>query len=160
MANNRWKKSIFSGICALVLFAGLAATARADSSMELRVTATVMAVTRVQVVSQPAALEITAADVARGYVELPAAVQVVVRNNTGRGYLLVLESQGALFRQAQVHGLAAPVTLGGSGGIVPQPAFHPGSTRSRLALGFRFELPAGTQPGSYPWPLHLSAEPA
>ena len=55
---------------------------------------------------QPASLVVTAADLARGYVDVPAASQVAIQSNTSGGYMLEFASQGDFMRQILVHGLA------------------------------------------------------
>ena len=145
---------------ALFAFACIAApVAQASSSAELRVSAVVRKVTRLQVLSQPAFVQVTEADVARGYVEVPTPMQVAIRSNTAQGYVLAFDSEADFFRQAHVRGLPNAVQVGASGGVVPQPPAGRGMSSVRFDLGFRFDLSQTAKAGVYPWPVHLSAEP-
>jgi hypothetical protein len=148
-----------AAMAALALAALLPLAATASSTAELRVTAVVLKIARVQVLSQPPDVKVTETDIARGYVEVPAPMQVAVRSNTARGYLLAFETQSGFLRQAHVRGLSQPIQLGASGGVVQQQATAPGTREARMTLDFRFDLAEGTRPGTYPWPVHLSAEP-
>jgi len=158
-AGIRW--SVTAGRMGAVLLAGLciAPPLAQASSSELRVSAVVLKVARVQVLSQPASVEITEADVARGYIEVPTPVHVAIRSNTPNGYTLAFDNQADFFRQAHVRGLPTAVQVGASGGVVPQPSAGRAMGNVRLALGFRFDLSQTARAGTYPWPFHLSAEP-
>lgn len=142
----------FLGLAAVSLTAGAAET-------KLAVTATVLKHASLQVVSQPGSVSVTAADIARGYVDVPATAQIMVKSNTQDGYLLTFTSQGDFFRQALVRGLANDVQLGPDGGGVAQKASGRGMTRTELDLGFRFVLSASAQQGVYAWPMRMSVTP-
>jgi hypothetical protein len=123
---------------------------------QVKVSVTVAKHASLRVVSQPGAVVVTAADIQRGYVDVPVAAQVAVQSNTP-GYLLDFASEGDFMRQIVVRGLGADVQLSPAGGVVTQTA--PGNVKTTLALGFRFVLSDGAQPGAYPWPMRLAAQP-
>jgi hypothetical protein len=127
--------------------------------MEVRVSATVRKHVSLQVLAQPGAVQITQADIARGYVDVPAPVQVAVKSNTQDGYLLVFDSHGDFFHQARVRGLPSDVQVAASGGQVAQRPAGQGASRITLALSFRFELSESAREGVYAWPMQLSAMP-
>lgn len=145
-----------AGLCAAAWLACLPAQA---GGVEMQVSAVVRKHASLQVLHQPASVRITEADVARGYVDVPAPVQVAIRSNTAEGYMLVFDNHGAFFRQARVRGLASDVQVGSAGGLVAQPATGYGMSQVTLALAFRFELAPTTREGVYPWPMQLSATP-
>lgn len=144
-----------------VAFLGLAAVSLTAGAMEnkLTVSATVLKHASLQVVSQPGSVAVTAADIARGYVDVPATAQIMVKSNTQDGYLLTFASQGDFVRHALVRGLGSDVQLGPDGGGVAQKSSGRGMTRTALDLGFRFVLSASAQQGVYAWPIRLSVTP-
>jgi hypothetical protein len=125
----------------------------------LTVSATVLKHASLKVLAQPSSVVVTAADIARGYVDGPADVTVAIRNNSAGGYLLEFASQGDFMRQILVSGLAHETQLSAAGGVIAQPATGSGVTRATLGLGFRFVLSASAQPGTHPWPMRLSVTP-
>jgi hypothetical protein len=144
-----------------LLSSGVAAPAHAQGSAggEVKVSATVRKHASLEVLAQPGAVQVTQADIARGYVDVPAPVQVAVKSNTQEGYLLVFDNHGDFFRQARVRGLPSDVQVGSAGGQVAQRAPGHGMSRVTLALAFRFELSPSTQEGVYAWPMQLSVTP-
>lgn len=104
----------------------------------------------------PAALTVTAEDAARGYVELPAPLQLEVYSNLPHGYTLVFERRGEHVRQASVQGPDGEFLVGEAGALRARPAAGRGLARELLPLRLRFELAPGTAPGQYPWPLTIS----
>jgi hypothetical protein len=125
----------------------------------LSVSATVLKHASLKVLAQPSSVVVTAADIARGYVDGPAAVQVAIQNNSAGGYLLEFASQGDFMRRILVRGLAHETQLSPAGGAIAQPSTGSGVTRTTLGLGFRFLLSASAQPGTYPWPMRVSVTP-
>jgi hypothetical protein len=146
------------GVLALAA-AGAFGTALANPSGELRVSAVVRKIARLQVLAQPQFVRVTEGDVARGYVEVIAPVQVAVRSNTRDGYMLAFDPRADFFRQAHVRGLDVPLQVGPAGGVIAQRASASPARETVLALGFRFELAPSAREGVYPWPFQLSAEP-
>lgn len=144
-----------------VAFLGLVAASFTAGAVEnkLTVTATVLKHASLQVVSQPGSVAVTAADIARGYVDVPATAQIMVKSNTADGYMLNFSSQGDFFSQAVVRGLGSDVQLGADGGGVAQRTAARGMTNTSLDLGFRFLLSASAQQGVYAWPMRVSVTP-
>jgi hypothetical protein len=140
---------------ALVALATLGAQSALAAEAQVKVSVTIARHAKLQVLSQPGAVVVTAADIQRGYVDVPPT-QVAVQANTG-GYLLDFASEGDFMRQIVVRGLGAEVQLSPSGGLVTQTAA--GNVKTTLALGFRFVLSDTAQPGTYPWPMRLAAQP-
>jgi hypothetical protein len=127
-----------------------------QAEMQLRVSATVLKRASVQVISQPAAVTVSADDLVRGYVDVPAPAQLAIKSNSPSGYLLEFANQGDFMSQILVTGLASNLQFGPDGGVVAQPGNSNGVTRATLNLGFRFLLSASAQPGIYAWPIRLS----
>jgi hypothetical protein len=148
-------------LAAALLLSALSVPAQAQASAgaEVKVSATVRKHASLEVLAQPGSVQITQMDIARGYVEVPAPVQVAVKSNTQEGYLLVFDNHGDFFRQARVRGLAGDVQVGAGGGQVAQRLAGAGVSRVTLALSFRFELSESAREGVYAWLMQLSAMP-
>lgn len=159
-ANRTVKSAVLGVACALALLpmAPTSASAGGDTT-KLTVTATIAKHASLKVLSQPAAVVVTAADIARGYVDVPGSAQLAVRSNSMAGYMLVFASDGDFIRQTRVRGLGNDVQLGVGGGLVPQAAAAQGVTHAVLALGFRFELSDTARQGTYLWPVQISVVP-
>jgi len=129
-----------------------AGTARA----EIGVSVTVMARTQINSESSPRQLEVSAADVARGYVEVQGATQLFVTNTNRRGYLLSVWPQVQVFASMVVRSADSQVELGADGGEIFERRW---GQMLPLALDFRFMLAPGVKPGIYPWPVKFQASP-
>jgi hypothetical protein len=124
---------------------------------EIAVTAFVPAQTVAQMVQQPSEITITDADIARGYVEIPAASQLRVTSNNPAGYVIDFFSRLAIFSSVRISSAGGSADLGPEGGTM----IARGSKGRDLPLNlsYRFNLAASTQPGVYPWPLALNVRP-
>lgn len=107
--------------------------------------------------SAPAGLDISAADLRRGYIDVPQPTQVTVRSNSPNGYALEILTVAPLLSSMIVEGLNSDLTLGADGGTVVQRWQK--SQAVNLALKFRFELAPGLSVGNYPWPVRLAVRP-
>lgn len=128
----------------------------ATGTARIQVTATVKARATLRVLHQERTLVVTPEDVARGYVDAPAASRIEVLNNRRGGCLLVFEGVAgpdAPFGRISVRGLEREVELGPGGGFVPHP-FAPAPVAAELS--YRFVLTRDARPGTYPWPLQVS----
>jgi hypothetical protein len=149
---------------ALVLATGLAPLAplmpsaqAIESSAAIPISVMVVANAKLQTISQPKQIEISVTDVARGHVNVPAALRFSVVTNKGAGYLMQFHPVGNVFEAVQVDGLGNTVHLGADGGVIVQRIQQtPNQTQE---LSFRFILDAETKPGTYPWPLLLTVRP-
>lgn len=136
----------------------LAAVASSETP-RLKVSATVSKHASLQVLTQPVSVVITAADMARGYVDALSPTQVTVQSNTQDGYLLMFDNQGDFLRHALVKGLDSDVQVSGGGGGVTQRSSGSGMHKNLLHLGFRFILSDSARQGVYAWPIRLSVMP-
>ena len=123
----------------------------------IAVTARVLPQARLQYLAAPPPVDITAADITRGYVEAPAAMQLHIQSNSRSGYALDLLPRSEWFTAVTVRGGGATARFGSSGGTLVQR--WPASGSDRLTLGFRFELAADVLPGRYPLPLLAQVRP-
>ncbi len=128
----------------------------ATGSTRIQVTATVTSRATLRVLHQERMLVVTPEDVARGYVDAPAASRIEVRNNNRGGCLLVFEGVAGPdgpFGKVSVRGLGRDVEIGPGGGFVPHP-YAPAPVTAELS--YRFSLAGDARPGTYPWPLQVS----
>lgn len=129
--------------------------AAAGASQAVVVRATVLRHASIRI-APPATLTISEADVARGYVELAAPVEVEVQSNVREGYALVFERRGEQVRQVHVGGLPSALLVGDANAIAARPAAGRGLWRERLQLRLRFDLGPQARAGEHPWPLDIS----
>jgi len=130
------------------------ARAASVGSSTMNVTANVLPYLRLQVLKQVSTLNVTPEDIARGYIDVPAATDLMARTNDRNGFSLSFDARSNLFRKAQVTGLGSGVELGPEGGIAHQPF---AGKQLLMRLSYRFFLAPEVAPGSYPWPLQISS---
>ena len=144
-----------AGAVALMLALATAAPAMAGQGRaSFTVSVVVPARVTLTPLDQSSALEVSAADVERGYAEIAATYRV--SHNDRRGYLLSLLPRQGLTREIEVQGLATTLVMGDEPVELVQPG-PPGS--HPLALAFRFVLDPAVVPGRYPLPLLVAAQP-
>ncbi len=153
-----FRRLVYSGISVGLLAVPLVSTTISNEA-KLTVTATILKRASLQVLAQPGSVVLTAADIARGYVDVPGSLNVAVQNNSADGYLLTFESQGEFIKQTRVQGLANDVQLDAMGGSIAQSANGRGVQKVTLNLGFRFALADAARQGVYAWPIRLSVTP-
>src|SRR5271155_1372168 len=142
---------------ALVMAGSFASAGAKEVHTELSVTATVRAVANIDLQSTPAALEISATDVRRGYIDVPQPTQLVVRSNSQEGFALDVLTVAPIFSALRIQGLESNTELGADGGSVVQRWQRPQAIN--LSLRFRFSLAPGVTPGVYPWPVRITVRP-
>jgi hypothetical protein len=138
------------------LLAGNASAGGPGASASMTVRATVKRFASVRVAA-PQSLTISESDVARGYVEVGAPVQLTVQSNVPEGYTLVLQQHGEAVREAVVQGLQDALVVAQSETSVSRPAAGRGMWQEQLQLRVRFALSPDARPGTHAWPLQISA---
>jgi hypothetical protein len=121
---------------------------------QIAVTATVPARAISEQQTQLAELTISAADIARGYVEIPAASRLRVSANNPDGYAVDFFPRLPIFKSVTVSSSSATARIGAEGGTMIVRGQH--GMKMLLDLSYRFELGENVAPGSYAWPLALS----
>ena len=146
-----------SGWLLLALVAALhLGTARAETaSANLQVSAYVAPSASIEAVGTPAAVVLTAADLALGYKDVSASY--LVSSNDPRGYLLQFSSRAGLTCAIEVRGLGAPVEVGGFGAEVLQ--FGRPMHADQINLQYRLHLTADARSGEYVMPVVVAATP-
>ena len=141
-------------LASCVLIALLTATAaQADTRQaQFEVRVTVAPRITLAAVEEPARIDVTPADIARGYVDVSARYRV--ESNSRRGWLLQLAPRTGLADRVEVQGFANPVVVGDEGVELYR---APAGRGEEFALGYRVVLKPDARPGRYAPPLHLSA---
>ena len=139
-----------------LLIGALAATplAAASRSGSLTVSVEVIARTIMTVDSQPASIQVSSDDIARGYIEFPNSVAFHVRSNAANGYVIQFQPVSGPFSRADVTLGSSQAAVGTDGAWLSQP-YQQGTTTG--SFNVRLVLAPGTQPGSYPWPVRFDA---
>lgn len=104
---------------------------------------------------QETAIHVTAADVARGMVEVRGGSRFMVTAYSPARYTLDVFNRGAQFRAVHIEGLNQAVAVGPASALAAQQDVAAG--RHVISLDYRFTLAPGTVPGTYAWPLELVA---
>lgn len=112
---------------------------------------------KIELQSAPSSLDISAADVRRGYVDVMQPTQFVVRSNSPNGYALEVLTVAPVLSSMIVEGLSSDLALGKDGGTIVQRWQKPQAVN--LSLKFRFELLPELGVGTYPWPVRLAVRP-
>jgi len=107
---------------------------------------------------QVKAIDVSAEDVARGFVRVANGTRFVVKTRAQGNYAVHFATRDTIFRSVQIEGIGRSVEFGARGGIVVQREVPAG--KSVVAVNYRFDLIPGIQPGSYAWPLEVIARDA
>jgi hypothetical protein len=124
------------------------------ATASVQVSVVIKPVARVKVLHQEPRIEITRQQIAQGYIDVALASSIEVRTNVPTGCLLTIENHGGPFREVYVNGLGNEIQLQAGNGWVIMPYTPVPKT---LELSYRFMLAADARPGSYPWPMQITA---
>ena len=150
-------KTHYAARLALIVGGCFVSAGAKEAHTTFTVGATVRAVANLQLTAAPDSLEISARDVAQGYIDVPETTQLSIRSNSAQGFALEFLPVAPLFRGMTVSGLDGETALGAEGGMVVQRWQH--AHPVNLALRYRFMLAPGLSAGSYPWPVRISVRP-
>jgi len=134
--------------------------ARAGSSLDVKVQVRVAKHASIRAVRNPAEIVITAADIARGYVELGEPVEVDVRTNDPNGFMLGFNLNSPMLKRAQLSGVGLNVGIGMNGGNVSLAKYATGAGAHTVQLRARLELSEQAVPGRLAWPMTVYIAPA
>jgi hypothetical protein len=127
------------------------------SGTQLSVRCIVPARVDLQAEQHPATLNVTADDIARGYLDVTSGSHVSVASNAPSGYAIDFHPQLAIFKSVALRTPAGAGVIGADGGTLVQRSH--GARAHRTEIAYRFELAEHLAPGIYPWPLAMSARP-
>jgi len=138
----------------LLLTAAAAPLSAASNSAPMSISVSVITRTILTIDSQPATIDVTSTDVARGYVDVPQAVLFRIRSNAANGYAIQFEPVSFPFTQADISWGSALTTVTTDGTWMSRP-YQQGMTAGTLNV--RLTLAPGTEPGTYAWPVRFEA---
>jgi hypothetical protein len=141
----------------MIVAASVTAAGARDVHSDFSVSVIVRPVANIELQSAPTGLDISAADLRRGYIEVMQPTQLTVRSNSPNGYALEVLTVAPVLSSMTIEGLNSDLALGGDGGTIVQRWQKPQAVN--LSLKFRFELVPGLSIGNYPWPVRLAVRP-
>lgn len=121
---------------------------------KMTVSAMVVASAKLTVESQPSAIEITAADIERGYVDLDTPILLRVQTNSRRGYLLQLSNTDESFSAIEISFGNTAMRVSSHETWVERPYVKGGES---IAMHARLRLSPLAQPGRRTLPIDLTA---
>lgn len=136
---------VLSLVTALLLACQVAPAWAGNALLQVR--ATVLERARLQLVTQPATLQLTAADVARGYVDVPEPTRVQLESNMRKPVQLDFTAGAGAVRAGGVELLDGPARM------------QPVVGRQQVELRFRLHLDRDAVPGVHAWPVQISMLP-
>ena len=106
-----------------------------------------------QVVYAESTLTITAADIAKGYVDISRGMELTVKTNSLKGYLVWFSLDGTVLKESGVYDDNNAYGLMRSGGEIHMP--YTENNYIPKELSFRFYFSPEVKPGVYEWPLSV-----
>lgn len=115
---------------------------------------TAAAYATLKIVYQTQELVITQADILRGYVEVNSASRIEIRSNVF--FFLRFSGLQGPFKEVQIRGFGKDVLVDAEGSSLFLPDIRGFVT---FELTYKFILLRDAEPGTYAWPLEISAHP-
>ena len=134
-----------------IALAVLVPAGAAHSGAQLMLSAVVAKTAQVSIREHPASIQVTDADIARGYVDVANGPRIDVSTNSREGLVVSFLAGGDAIRAVQLRGTA------GDSILLPGPAR--GMVRHRIEPGYRLILAPAARPGTYAWPVQVVATP-
>jgi hypothetical protein len=141
----------------MIVAASVTAAGAKDVHSNLSVSVIVRPAANIELRSAPSGLDISAADLRRGYIQVMQPTECTVRSNSPNGYTLEVLTVAPVLSSMIIEGLNSDLALGQEGGTIVQRWQKPQVLN--LSLKFRFELVPGLSVGNYPWPVRLAVRP-
>ncbi len=150
-------KKIKKAACRLGIVLGLlslSVPSFAGDGSVLNVNAHVLARLSHSLVQQQSSLKVSQADIAKGYIDIPAGTVMKVSTNAQQGYFLHVGMMDFV-REVTVTVNGRTVEVPTGGGLFRQPAS--GLKQDTLQIGYRLFIAPGIVPGTYAWPVSIAA---
>lgn len=141
----------------MIVAASMTAAGAREVHSDFSVSVLVRPIAKLELQSAPAGLEISAADLRRGYIDVMQPTEFTVRSNSPNGYALEFLTVAPVLSSMIVAGLNSDLALGKDGGTIVQRWQK--AQAVNVSLKFRFELAPGLVAGNYPWPVRLAVRP-
>ena len=124
------------------------------SHVQEPVVETAAAYATLKVVYQTPELVVTYADILRGYVEVKSGSRIEIRSNAF--FFLRFDGLSNPFREVHIHGFGKDILVDAKGGVLFLKDIRGFAT---FELTYTFVLSKDAQPGTYAWPVEISAYP-
>ena len=131
-------------------------TMAANAEAQMTVSARVIARAVVTLENAPSSISVTAADIARGFVDVATPITVRVKTNSRAGYLLTVRRVDDSFSAVKLSFGNAEMHVAAVEGWIARPYVASGDT---LSVNARLTLAPGTTPGLHATPFAFSATP-
>jgi hypothetical protein len=142
-------------IAGIILINSYGLSFAGSSKATIMVSANVIARVSQSIIHQESKINVTEADIKRGFIEIPSGTILQVKTNDRKGYGLFFEGSYELFKEIMVMDKGRSVVLSPNGGFVHQP--YSGSNIEVKELSYKLTLKDDTQPGTYSWPFRVRA---
>ena len=131
--------------------------APADATLPVRVRAEIRAIAHAVGVRYPDHIDLSTADIARGYVDVLDATALVLTSNSPWGYSLAAAFDSTVVSRVvvRIHGQEVEFAQNG----MPRPVRAPRMIGQRLRVDYRLYLAPGAAPGPHVWPVAISFLP-
>jgi hypothetical protein len=114
-------------------------------------------VMQMRLLSHPAAIDVTAEDIARGSITVSGpSIDLVV--NDRAGYNLRAELVNAIFIAVRIAGLPANVQAWSAPAVVRMPSMVGRARPQPMPVAYELQLASDAAPGRYSWPVALSLQ--
>ncbi|HET9653130.1 MAG TPA: hypothetical protein VFP36_13100 [Usitatibacter sp.] len=134
---------------------GAASAGRASASIDF--TIRVPHVMQMRLLAHPAAIDVTAEDVARGRIRVTGpALDVLV--NDRLGYLIRAELAAGAFSAVRISGLSSTVVATQAGALIRMASMVGRPRPDPMPVEYELELAPDAQPGRYAWPVTLTLQ--
>jgi hypothetical protein len=157
LSKSSHNRGLITARIALIVAASVTAAGARDAHSNLSVSVTVRAIANIERQSAPTALQISGADLQRGFIDVVQPTQLTVRSNSPSGFALEVLTVAPLLSSMTIEGLNSDLSLGADGGTIVQRWQKLQAVN--LSLKFRFTLAPGLAAGDYPWPVRLAVRP-
>jgi len=134
-----------------IALAMLVPAGAAHSGAQLMVSAVVAKNAQLAVRDHPATIQVSEADIARGYLDVASGPRIDVSTNSRDGLMVAFLASGEAVHAVELRGSA------GDSILLPGPA--KGVARHRIEPGYSLILAPAVRPGIYAWPVQVIATP-
>jgi len=138
----------------LVAITGVPTALGDSATTSMNVSVQVIARTILTIDRVPEVVTVTTQDIARGYVEIPAAIAFRVRSNARNGYSVQFEPVGYPFTKADIAWDSQLAVVSADGSWLTR-SYEAGERAGLLSV--RLGLSEYAAPGTYAWPVRFDA---
>lgn len=132
-------------------------TGSLNASASIDFSISVPHVMQLKLLGHPAAIDITAEDIARGSVTVTGAALDLLVNDRA-GYVIRAQLANGIFSAAKVLGLPGALVASADSGTLRMASMVGRPRPAPMAVSYELDLAPGAQPGRYTWPVALSLE--